>query len=170
MLSPSMAVRHRWPRPYSPCPLSLVTTRIGRLNGTSPGPCCACCIWLNISVRTKSTNPCICRFISSIRSRICSTIAMPAMFTPRSRARFKMNSSLSRSSSVYSRVFPSDRDGRSKPSRSYMRSVCGWMSYISATAEIMYAPRDLRFVAIASSIAQTALHSPQSSQVASNPT
>jgi len=50
---------------------------------------------------------------------------------------------------VYSRVFPSDRDGRSNPSRSYSLSVCGWISYISATAEIMYAPFDLRFVAIA---------------------
>src|ERR1017187_834735 len=74
---------------------------------------------------------------------------MPAMFTPRSRARFRMNSSRSRSSSVYSRVLPSLRLGSSSPSRSYSRSVCGWMSYISATAEIMYAPLLLRFVAIA---------------------
>ena len=69
-----------------------------------------------------------------MRSRICSTIAIPAMFTPISRAKLKINSSRSRSSSVYSRVFPSDRDGRSNPSRSYSLSVCGWISYISATA------------------------------------
>jgi hypothetical protein len=29
-----------------------------------------------------------------------------------------------------------------------MRSVCGWMPYISATAEIMYAPLDLRLEVI----------------------
>jgi hypothetical protein len=45
------------------------------------------------------------------------------------------------------------RDGFSKPSRSYNRSVCGWMPYISATDEIMYAPLDLRLV-IASNLQQ----------------
>ena len=112
--------------PAAPAP-SRTGITIGRRSGTSPGPCwlCACCMRTSISVRTYSTKPCICRFISSIRSRICSTIAIPAMFTPRSRARFKMNSSRSRSSSVYSRVLPSDRDGSRSPSRSYSRSVCG---------------------------------------------
>ena len=30
-----------------------------------------------------------------------------------------------------------EREGLLKPSRSYKRSVCGWMPYISATEEIM---------------------------------
>ena len=35
------------------------------------------------------------------------------------------------------RVLPSVRDGFSSPSRSYRRSVCGWMLYFCATALIM---------------------------------
>ena len=71
--------------------------RIGTIAPAAPGAFC----WNrdSISVRTYSTKLCICRFISSMRSRICSTIAIPAMFTPRSRARFRMNSSRSKSSS-----------------------------------------------------------------------
>jgi hypothetical protein len=34
-------------------------------------------------------------------------------------------------------VLPSVRDGLSRPSRSYKRSVCGWMSYFCDTALIM---------------------------------
>ena len=34
-------------------------------------------------------------------------------------------------------MFPSVRDGLSSPSRSYRRSVCGWMLYFCATALIM---------------------------------
>jgi len=49
----------------------------------------------------------------------------PARFTPMSRASVRITSSRSRSESVYSRVFPCDRDGFSKPTRSYKRSVCG---------------------------------------------
>src|ERR1700722_2205203 len=75
-------------------------------------------------------------------------MAIPAMLTPSSRARLRINSSRSRSSSVYKRVFPTVREGCNNPSRSYSLNVCGWISYISATAEIMYAPFDLRFVGI----------------------
>src|SRR5581483_5629041 len=42
----------------------------------------------------------IWRCISSMRSRICRMMAIPLMLTPRSRARFRMNSSRCRSSSV----------------------------------------------------------------------
>ena len=74
----------------------------GLRSGTIAAPPVGAFCWnrVSISVRTYSTKPCICRFISSIRSRICRMMAIPAMFTPRSRARFRMNSSRSRSSSV----------------------------------------------------------------------
>jgi len=42
------------------------------------------------------------------------------------------------SASSYRRVLPTERDGLSRPSRSYNRSVCGCISYISATALIVY--------------------------------
>src|SRR5579863_1224717 len=73
-------------------------------------------------------------------------IAIPLMFTPKSRASERMNSNRCKSSSVYKRVLPSVRDGFSRPSRSYKRSVWGWIPYISATDEIMYAPLDFRLV------------------------
>src|ERR1700730_12413623 len=92
------------------------------------------------------TNSWIWRCISSMRSRICRMIAIPLMFTPRSRASERMNSSRCKSSSVYRRVLPSVREGLSRPSRSYRRRVWGWIPFISATAEIMYAPLDFRLV------------------------
>src|ERR1041385_2679940 len=87
-------------------------------------------------------NSSICACISAIFSRMFRMISTPARFTPRSRVRCRITSSRSKSSSVYRRVFPSLRDGLSKPSRSYSRSVCGWISYCSATEEIMYAALD----------------------------
>src|ERR1700704_5772060 len=73
-------------------------------------------------------------------------ISTPARFTPRSRVRCSTTSSSSRSSSVYNRVLPSLREGLIRPSRSYRRSVCGWIWYCSATDEIMYAPFDFPLV------------------------
>src|SRR3954454_5058327 len=73
--------------------------------------------------------------------RITST---PARFTPRSRVRARIISSLRISSSPYSRVLPCVRAGLISPSRSYNRSVCGWMLYRSAIVEIITYPSDLR--------------------------
>ena len=42
------------------------------------------------------------------------------------------------------------RDGFSKPSRSYKRSVCGWMLYFCATALIMYSALPCFFVIVLS--------------------
>src|SRR5688572_17026501 len=84
--------------------------------------------------------------IASILRRMLRMISTPARFTPRSRVNERMVSSCSRSSSEYSRVLPSVREGLSSPSRSYRRSVCGWMLYFCATALIMkYALPPLRF-------------------------
>src|SRR5665647_2185728 len=76
------------------------TEMLTRFQQVAPSSGATCWNRVSISVRTYSTKLCICRFISSIRSRICRMMAIPAMFTPRSRARFRMNSSRSRSSSV----------------------------------------------------------------------
>src|SRR5271157_76854 len=96
---------------------------------------------------TTCANSPICRSISIIFSRIFRMISIPARFTPMSRASVKITSSRSRSESVYSRVFPWDREGFSKPTRSYRRSVCGCSLYSSATALIMY-PALARFLAL----------------------
>src|SRR4051812_46539177 len=79
------------------------------------------------------TSPCIC----SILRRMLRMISTPARLTPRSRVSDRIVSSCSRSSSEYNRVLPSVREGFSNPSRSYKRSVCGWMLYFCATALIM---------------------------------
>ena len=63
------------------------------------------------------TSCCIC----SILRRMLRMISTPARLTPRSRVSDRIVSSCSRSSSEYSRVFPSVRDGFSSPSRSYRR-------------------------------------------------
>src|SRR5882762_10321554 len=96
---------------------------------------------------TTCANSPICRSISIIFSRMFKIISMPARFTPISRASVKITSSRSRSESVYSRVFPCERDGFSSPTRSYSRSVCGCSLYSSATALIMY-PALARFFAL----------------------
>src|SRR6476469_7848114 len=80
------------------------------------------------------TSPCIC----SILRRMLRMISTPARLTPRSRVSVRIVSSCSRSSSEYRRVLPSVRDGLSNPSRSYRRSVCGWMLYFCDTALIMW--------------------------------
>ena len=69
-------------------------TTVGLRRGTmAPAePGAACWKRVNISERTYSTKLCIWRFISSMRSRICRMMPIPAMFTPRSRARFRINS------------------------------------------------------------------------------
>src|ERR1700731_1663561 len=86
---------------------------------------------------TTCANSPIWRSISIIFSRMFRIISMPARFTPMSRASVRITSSRSRSESVYSRVFPCERDGFSSPTRSYRRSVCGCSLYSSATALIM---------------------------------
>src|SRR5204863_8963942 len=91
----------------------------------------------DISCFTYSMNSFTSRCISSILRRILRMISTPARLTPRSRVSDRIVSSCSRSSSEYNRVLPSVRDGLSKPSRSYKRSVCGWMLYFCATALIM---------------------------------
>src|SRR5437588_4342112 len=95
---------------------------------------------------TTCANSPIWRSISIIFSRMFRIISMPARFTPISRASVRITSSRSRSESVYSRVFPWERDGFSSPTRSYSRSVCGCSLYSSATALIMY-PALARFFA-----------------------
>ena len=85
-----------------------------------------------IAAITPTTNP-----TSTI---ICNTIGMLAagnavVFNVHPNA--KMVSSRCKSSSEYTRVLPSVRDGASNPSRSYRRSVCGCTLYFVATALIM---------------------------------
>src|SRR6266850_467584 len=86
---------------------------------------------------TTWANSPICRSISISFSRMFKIISIPARFTPMSRASVRITSSRSKSESVYSRVFPCEREGFSKPTRSYSRSVCGCSLYSSATALIM---------------------------------
>src|SRR5712691_413689 len=86
---------------------------------------------------TTCANSPICFSIVIIFSRMFRMISIPARFTPMSRARVRITSRRSRSLSVYSRVFPCEREGFSRPTRSYSRSVCGCSLYSSATALIM---------------------------------
>src|ERR1700686_4101829 len=71
-------------------------------------------------------------------------ISTPARLTPRSRVRVRIISSLRISSRPYRRVLPAVRSGLISPSRSYRRSVCGWMLYRSAMIEIITYPSALR--------------------------
>src|SRR6266850_1694421 len=99
-------------------------------------------LWKELGVHFRTIEYCrwnasIYRAISISFSRMFKIISIPARFTPMSRASVRITSSRSRSESVYSRVFPCERESFSKPTRSYSRSVCGCSLYSSATALIM---------------------------------